>query len=469
MSQCTAPCCNKPARSQCSVCLKEWYCSSECQGVDWKEHRKICKILKRLSNQLQPYNQVAQIIKEILKAPRNIRVLNYLLKYAEFQFGNRIPSKAYRQRENGERIDNWIVECNIMIPAYNCLMDTYEGDTSISWMDRNNIVLPYNEKILEILKPWSLYLDRDAANRVDSLSRLQIDIILVLSSHAERNQAIIFKQRNQFKISENHCQRALSYARRINEEGESKTTLLLKVLTSCYSIQSSQGNYSGALPFAEEAYNCGAVAYNPVHPKVQEAAGTLIECLSHKGDLYDAERFAQLTLDSLRDPANKVDQESEAVAQGHYNLGRVICSQKGDLVRAEILTKESIRIRTNLFGNNHYKVGNSVNLLADIMTKQGKLGDEVMELYKRSLAIKIKHEGLDGSNTSIGNANLGIYYHQRGAKDSSPGKRKEHFSLAKSCFIEALRINTKIFGPTHLETIEAASTLSQISRLISEA
>jgi hypothetical protein len=46
------------------------------------------------------------------------------------------------------------------------------------------------------------------------------------------------------------------------------------------------------------------INYNPVHPDVQKAAGALIECLIHKGDLYDAERYSQMTFDSLKDPAN---------------------------------------------------------------------------------------------------------------------------------------------------------------------
>jgi hypothetical protein len=46
------------------------------------------------------------------------------------------------------------------------------------------------------------------------------------------------------------------------------------------------------------------MAYNPVHPAVQTAAGALIDCLVNKGDLKNAETFAQMTLDSLKDPAN---------------------------------------------------------------------------------------------------------------------------------------------------------------------
>jgi hypothetical protein len=85
------------------------------------------------------------------------------------------------------------------------------------------------------------------------------------------------------------------------------------------------------LTFAEEAYNCAAVTYNPVHPEVQNAASALIECLTCKGDFDRAETFAQMTLDSLKDPGNGLDQQSEAVAKGYYDLGNVILSTKGGL------------------------------------------------------------------------------------------------------------------------------------------
>jgi hypothetical protein len=97
----------------------------------------------------------------------------------------------------------------------------------------------------------------------------------------------------------------------------------------------------------KEAYNC--VAVNPVHPKVQEAARFLIERLVHKGDFDHAETFAQLTLESLKYPRNGLDQQGEAVAKGYRDLGRVIYQKKGgDLVKAEKLARESLRMRTCL-------------------------------------------------------------------------------------------------------------------------
>jgi tetratricopeptide (TPR) repeat protein len=181
------------------------------------------------------------------------------------------------------------------------------------------------------------------ANRV-SLNENQIEEILQLLFMAEQGMAIIYQHRNQFVIAESHCQRALSCARQCNEEGETKTTLLLNALKSYCLVLIAQGDYVRVVPLSEDAYNCVAVAYDPVHPQVQETAGTLIQCLIHKGDLYDAERLAQVTLESLKDPANNLDQESEAVAEGYYNLGMVIEEQNEDLMKAEMLAREALRI-----------------------------------------------------------------------------------------------------------------------------
>jgi hypothetical protein len=75
--------------------------------------------------------------------------------------------------------------------------------------------------------------------------------------------------RNQFDMAEGHTKRALSYARQYSVEGDLKTTLLLRALSSYYGIRMCRGDPAGGLIFAEEAYNCAAIAYNPVHPEVQ--------------------------------------------------------------------------------------------------------------------------------------------------------------------------------------------------------
>jgi hypothetical protein len=403
------------------------------------------------------------------KVQLDIRVLGHLISFAEHQFGDRVLGKAYHERKNGEHVNNWKVEIEIMIPLYGELVTVYLADESLSMIDSYNFQFPYYEKMLDLSRPWSLKLDSNQASQIDNLDENQINIILYLLSTTERNMGITLRQRNEFELAESYCQQALSHARLYEGTEEDKVDLLCDALKAIYDISAFQENNVDALPFAEEAYNLAAIAYNPVHPKVQEIAGMLIDCLQHKGDLYNAERFAEATLDSLKDPANGLDHESEEVAKGYYNLANVIHQQKGDLVKAEILARESLRIRTRVYGIDHVNIGLSGSLLARILMSQGKLGNETMELLERSLVNNTKNFGPDGSNTAISDFNLGTLYHQLANTQQTYQKRKENLCLSKSKFEEVVQIYTKIFGSDNPQTIEALSILSIISLKLSDA
>jgi hypothetical protein len=69
---------------------------------------------------------VVRLIEEIRdedfkKVKLNVRVWKYLVSYTEYQFGNRVPGKDYRERKTGERIDNWTVEISTLILVYSRL------------------------------------------------------------------------------------------------------------------------------------------------------------------------------------------------------------------------------------------------------------------------------------------------------------------------------------------------------------
>jgi tetratricopeptide (TPR) repeat protein len=306
-------------------------------------------------------------------------------------------------------------------------------------------------------------------SQIDSLDKDQINFTLLYFTRTERKMDAIYNGRNEFNLAEDHLQRALTYARLYEGKEEMKTGELYSAFIELYENNRNQGNYDKALIFVEEAYNCVAATYNPVHPKVQHAVSALIECLINKGDFEHAEMFAQLTLESLKDPGNGLDQQSEAVANGYYDLGHIIVKQKGDLVKAEKLVRESLRIRTRLYGSDHARVGMSSSFLAHILQDQGKLGIETKELYERSLSISIKSFGSEGINTAASNNNLGNFYHQQAEASLSARIRKEHLSLSVSKLKEALRIHTKLFSPGHPDTVKASSQLSIVTRKLSEA
>jgi tetratricopeptide (TPR) repeat protein len=100
------------------------------------------------------------------------------------------------------------------------------------------------------------------------------------------------------------------------------------------------------------------------------------------------------------------------VAKGYYHLASVIYLQKGDLLKAEMLTRELLRIRTHRYGNDHVNLGQSCTLLARILMSQDNLSDETKELLERFLAINTKNGGPNGTNTAAANVNLGLYYFQ---------------------------------------------------------
>jgi hypothetical protein len=146
-----------------------------------------------------------------------------------------------------------------------------------------------------------IQLDLDASNRIDSRNSHQMDYLLQELFNVEQNMASVNMNTNEFDIAEGNCQRCLAYSRRYGLEGESKTTKVFTALRTYCLLRERQRDYSGALILAEESYNLVVEAYDPVHPQVQEAAGILIHILIAKGDLFDAERYAQVTYGNLRD------------------------------------------------------------------------------------------------------------------------------------------------------------------------
>jgi tetratricopeptide (TPR) repeat protein len=225
-----------------------------------------------------------------------------------------------------------------------------------------------------------------------------------------------------------------------------------------------QGNYADALTVAEEAYDCVAVTYNPVHPDVQAAASILIGCLTIKGELYDAERLAKFTLDILKDPANKLDQESEAVANGYFDLAKVIYKQEGDLERAAMLVRESLRIRTLINHKDHLYVTYSASLLASILQSKKQLDKEMKEQLDHDLATNITNEGEEGINTVKSYINLGRFYHRYAHTfELTDNLRFVFLRYSEVNYRPAVRIYTKIHGLDNAITTEVSSALAIVS------
>jgi hypothetical protein len=76
------------------------------------------------------------------------------------------------------------------------LIDVYRKNELLSMMASDNITFPYYQKVLELLRPWSVHLDVNCTGHIDSLDKRQIDFTLVAFSHTECNIGIIHRHRN---------------------------------------------------------------------------------------------------------------------------------------------------------------------------------------------------------------------------------------------------------------------------------
>jgi hypothetical protein len=66
-----------------------------------------------------------EIFEATEKIGKNVRVLQHVAFYAEFQFGDRVPGKSCRERENGEQIRNWTVEIEMLNLIYGRLISVF--------------------------------------------------------------------------------------------------------------------------------------------------------------------------------------------------------------------------------------------------------------------------------------------------------------------------------------------------------
>jgi hypothetical protein len=231
----------------------------------------MCPILKKLPNKLQSYDEAVRIIDEILTSNKgnDLRVLGRLLSYADYQFEQPTRGRDYRERIDGQRIDNWTVDLNILLHISMKMVNVYNTNLSLGTMIRDNKMYPHLERSLHILRPWMDTIDSDATNQSNSLSFGQTNKLLKMSLEVERVITLVAINRDHFDKAEGHCRRCLVNSRRLGVEGENKTTSIFNALKNYVNLRQFQGNLSkGVGTFAEEAYNLVVDAYDPVHLQV---------------------------------------------------------------------------------------------------------------------------------------------------------------------------------------------------------
>jgi hypothetical protein len=100
-------------------------------------------------------------------------------------------------------------------------------------------------------------------------------------------------------------------------------------------------------------------------------------------------------------------------------------------VKAEMLVRELLRIRSLLYDVDYPMLGHNTGLLGSILLSQKKTNSETKELLERSLAIDKRHCGPEGLNTAGSFVKMGSFYQELNIKSTTAGVMKDSFLQAK--------------------------------------
>jgi hypothetical protein len=115
----------------------------------------MCSTLKKLSKKSEPFLEAFRIILEIVSSAKAkyVRILEHLLSYAEYQFGQDLLRLGHRDRGDGEWISNWDVEIEILLNINGFILSLHNQNMSLSSISRNDLIFRCLERSLSLLNP----------------------------------------------------------------------------------------------------------------------------------------------------------------------------------------------------------------------------------------------------------------------------------------------------------------------------
>ena len=451
-SVCDRPGCNELGLKHCSSCRDAYYCSVKCQKDDWKTHKKICS--KRMPKKLLPIKEVIQVIKRSFDQgmkfklqTRNdaaIEVLENAVAFVDNQIGPRIVGETYRIRKNGDRVNDWqsltMPVCLLLIQLTSLLLDSR---TSAAF-DR---ALIHGTEARALIEPQR-----------GTLQYGELDYLHVLFYQVEIQLAEIYCERFDFGKAEIHCQECLTIAKKSN--GDMRASSVSQALRVYSCLRRSQGRFEEAVSMAEEAYITVSEAHCPEHPKVQEVAADLIDCLILAGEFSQAEAYARITYESLTDPSCGIDQKSEQIARGMQQLAhvllRIVQNDKEAspviLIEAEKLIRQSCVVVEKLFGRNTPNLALCLDLFGKILVERGTFTDEAKDAFMRVVSIYESLEGGRERGTVLALHGLGDYLMKKSDAMPIGEERMKEREQAVATYAKAADISSSINGPCHSAT-----------------
>ena len=446
----------------CGACMSACYCSVACQKVDWKVHRNSC--MKNLSTSFLDIDRVSKKIKQsfdraiALKAEGNeveaIEILEKVLIFAEYQFGPRIPGKSHRIRSNGDQIDNWRV---VTMPL--CLMLIQL--TSL-YIDQRASV-SFDKALLHGLEARELIEHRRA-----TIEFGELDYLLLLFFQTESNLAEIQMAKLRFDKAEYHCEQSLVFARQ--SRGVERTACIFEALKKYSSLRRLQHRLTEAMTLCEEAYTVVSGVHGPVHPLVQDAAAELIECLILTGEYSQAESYSRITYESLMDPCNGIDPESEEVARGMQQLAHLCINMEREghvaaldlVIEADCLIRKACNIMENLHGPASPNLAICLETFGQVLVCRDIFTEETRLIFERVLAIYTDCDGGNGHGTLQALGSLGDFYYELGNSMHSGCERNVEYQKSIGIFEKAACIGAIIYGSDEKRTSKYTEKIRDI-------
>lgn len=304
-----------------------------------------------------------------------IKIMKKTLLVAEHQYGDRVPGQIFRVRKDGTTIKDWpLFKIREMI-AY-----IYINQYDAASLD---IALAYATETRAELE-----MRRNDHNAPDQFFQFMFVVDSQLGD--------IHKKKMQFDQCLHHVQEALVAARYF---GPAYSRSLYHALSNLANTHVVLKTGDGA-NFAEEAYNLASEEFGPEHPEVHEAATILINIYQDTGNFVDAERFARINYESLKDPNNNVDPEGDLLALGKNQVARLWLLTPPDqriggeqaAEEAETLSREACAIFEGLEMNGandpmSSQLGLALTTLAEIMMVRDKVTPEVEGIIHRALTL----------------------------------------------------------------------------------
>ena len=204
-----------------------------------------------------------------------------------------------------------------------------------------------------------------------------------------------------------------------------------------------QGQYSQALPLAQQALQIAQANWGPEHANVAASLHNLGDVERALGKYAEAE---SAYLQELAICKKLFGAESAPVANA-LNLLVVLYQDQNDYAKSEPYCQQALRIREKVLGPNHPDVSQSLNNLAAVYKNQQKYA-QADELFKRSIQIEENAGGSENPHLFAPLVNLADSYHLQ-----------KNYPEAESLYRRALNIQVKAYGENRPDVVMVLNAL----------